>query len=539
MESQYRKYMELAVEEARKCRSVPFMGQPKVGAVVVTKNGKVYSGHRGEIEGHPTDHAEFVVLRKKAITDDLSECIVFTTLEPCTDRSAHGGKQPCLIHILNAKPKKVYIGMTDPNPTIRGLGRLILEMNDIEVQSFDPDLSKRLRHMNLGFSYNFLQETTVLEKNKASDDAMRFKELNRYLLANVGKSIHRDVDEVPKFPLIARADWFPPCLVPLKTVGTELLEAPFLSKVDSATLSVAIDGSGDRYPASEWLKKKRPSAIFKDDTIFTLSGIKTDEGQVAFEVTKSTYFSYYDNLEGIALELSHTVAPNTGDIATPEITKLPLRQFFGDITTEFSKRSASIGMNCLTILKRRGVGRSEFLFHDRTKYGANQTTLAEANNVWHVVPAGSFQPSGEPELLSCNFYRGILREYAEELISEEAVQAAIQSGEDFLELEKVASLMSSIERGKSSLWWIGLGLDPVTTKPEALMLCVLDCEDLGVDETWDYFRSSWEGTVFSIAWDREKIEALLRSKKCLPAGAACLSRGLELWDEIAELLASG
>lgn len=523
--------MELAVEEARKCRSVPFLGEPKVGAVIVTRDGEIFSGHRGEFDGHPNDHAEFVVIKKKASGANLDGCLVFTTLEPCTDRSAHAGKTPCILHVLNARPEAVYIGMTDPNPTIRGLGRMILEQNSIAVHSFDRDLCTKLWQMNAGFCYIHISSTSFFSKNRATKDAFRYKELNRPHLARHGKGFHRKVDGTPDFPLISKPEWLPKSMVPLERIRTSLQSqghevGRFQPK---PKLELRED---DRRTATEWFTSLRPQGKLTNDPTYALTELKIGEEEIGLLVETSDYFSYYDNLEAAALELSLAISKqSTKQKKTPVHTELPIRSSFGDITSDFRKRPLAIGMNCLTILKRAN-GNHEFLFHDRSRYGTEQVTLAEANEVWHVVPAGSFQAAGESDQVACNFSRGIMREYAEELVSERMVESCISEGRDFFDIEKVARLRKSVEDRKSSLWWLGMGLDPVTTKLETLMLCIVDCEDMNIQRPEDYFSPSWEGRVFPVALDRRRIESLLTAEKCLPAGAACLVRALDLWDEL-------
>ena len=59
-----REWMERAVDQARLSRGEPGRISPKVGAVVVNKNGEFLAeAHRGEDPGHK-DHAEFFALRK-------------------------------------------------------------------------------------------------------------------------------------------------------------------------------------------------------------------------------------------------------------------------------------------------------------------------------------------------------------------------------------------------------------------------------------------------------------------------------------------
>jgi ATP-dependent DNA helicase RecG len=104
----------LAVAEARKSIAEDD-GEPHpyVGAVVV-KNGEVLAtGFRGETGNGR--HAEFCALKK--INDDvdhvdLSDCTVYTTLEPCSQRNSPN-KTACATRLINAKVSRVVFGMPD------------------------------------------------------------------------------------------------------------------------------------------------------------------------------------------------------------------------------------------------------------------------------------------------------------------------------------------------------------------------------------------------------------------------------------------
>jgi pyrimidine deaminase RibD-like protein len=146
-----RKFMRLAIEEARK--SVPEDGRahPKVGVVIVkvviVKDGKVLaSAHRGEI---PQCHAEYIVLEKKLADVPLSGATVYTTLEPCTSRN--DPKVPCADRLAERKVGRVLIGMLDPNPDIRGRGDQVLSDAGIETQLFPRELRAQVEDMNREF----------------------------------------------------------------------------------------------------------------------------------------------------------------------------------------------------------------------------------------------------------------------------------------------------------------------------------------------------------------------------------------------------
>lgn len=142
-----RRFMELAVAEARKSRSEDDDVHPKVGVVVVKDGKEVVTAYRGELgEG---DHAEFTALEKKLRDDPIAGATVYTSLEPCTTRSHP--KIPCAERLVQRKVKRVVIGMLDPNPKICGRGELTLREANTEIGRFDPDLQAEIEEMNREF----------------------------------------------------------------------------------------------------------------------------------------------------------------------------------------------------------------------------------------------------------------------------------------------------------------------------------------------------------------------------------------------------
>lgn len=103
MEKEY--FMKKALLEAKKAydkEEVP------IGAVIV-KDGKIIARAHNlkEIEKDTTKHAELLAIQKaskKIGAWRLSECELYTTLEPCS---------MCAGAIINARIKKVYIGAKD------------------------------------------------------------------------------------------------------------------------------------------------------------------------------------------------------------------------------------------------------------------------------------------------------------------------------------------------------------------------------------------------------------------------------------------
>ncbi len=161
-----RELMELAIEESH--NSIPEhtdKTDPLVGAIIATADGKILTtadgknlatAHRGELrEG---EHCEFTLIERKLASMNLKGCVLYVTLEPCTDESRNQGKDPskvkkrgCSTHIRKARLSKVYIGVEDPNPKIAKKGIAKIREYRIDVEMFPSDLQERIRKDNEKF----------------------------------------------------------------------------------------------------------------------------------------------------------------------------------------------------------------------------------------------------------------------------------------------------------------------------------------------------------------------------------------------------
>ncbi|MFH0990329.1 MAG: ATP-binding protein [bacterium] len=123
---------------------------PKVGAILVSPDGELIgTAARGELRAG--DHAEYTLIDKKFRDKDITGSYLFATLEPCAPGSRRHPKVDCSERIVNARVKKVWVGIEDPDPIVDRKGIKYLEESGIEVEMFDEDLQDRIRKENEQF----------------------------------------------------------------------------------------------------------------------------------------------------------------------------------------------------------------------------------------------------------------------------------------------------------------------------------------------------------------------------------------------------
>ncbi len=98
---------------------------PVVGAVIVSRGRVLAEGYHRKA-GLP--HAEVEALRNSDVS--VQGATLYVNLEPC----AHFGRTPpCVEALIGAKVRRVVVGITDPNPEVRGRGIRRLRRAGIDV----------------------------------------------------------------------------------------------------------------------------------------------------------------------------------------------------------------------------------------------------------------------------------------------------------------------------------------------------------------------------------------------------------------------
>lgn len=134
-----KEYMKLADEQARINLKNNFQDGGPFGAVIV-KNGKIIAKARNQVlkKNDPTAHAEVMAIRqacKKLKTHDLSDCILYTSCEPCP---------MCLSASIWANIQEIYYGNTKKDADEIGF------RDDFIYQVFENKKETNFKKVQLG-----------------------------------------------------------------------------------------------------------------------------------------------------------------------------------------------------------------------------------------------------------------------------------------------------------------------------------------------------------------------------------------------------
>ncbi|WP_235523888.1 hypothetical protein [Caulobacter sp. Root487D2Y] len=153
--------MEAAIAEAAKCIPEDDRHHPMVGAVLTDAAGTILlTSHRGE--DRKGGHAEYLLFAKAEDRKlDLSDKVLFVTLEPCSRRSLD--KTPCVVRVVESGVRTVFIGTLDPNPQIIGRGVNHLIASGVTVEHFPAALRGQLADMNATFqgTHSYLVDPVI------------------------------------------------------------------------------------------------------------------------------------------------------------------------------------------------------------------------------------------------------------------------------------------------------------------------------------------------------------------------------------------
>lgn len=119
---------------------------PMVGAVIVKNDTIIGEGYHRKFGG---SHGEINAI--ESASEPVEGATLYVTLEPC---SHHGKTPPCVDRIIDVKPGRVVVAVTDPNPVVSGRG--IAKLRDSGIDVTVGVLEEECRSLNEKF-FTFME----------------------------------------------------------------------------------------------------------------------------------------------------------------------------------------------------------------------------------------------------------------------------------------------------------------------------------------------------------------------------------------------
>ncbi len=181
-------------------------------------------------------------------------------------------------------------------------------------------------------------------------------------------------------------------------------------------------------------------------------------------------------------------------------------------------------MSALTLRHDKQAGTATFPLHYR-----EPGKVGHAAGLYQVIPVGVFQPSGEAPWNEANdfsLWRGLLREYAEELLGTDEDHGSELAPIDYATWPLAKAMTDGLAGGRVRAWCLGLGADPLTFAIDLLAVVVIDAP-LYDDLFGAAVDANAEGRVTGPRpFDHASVSALLRDAPLQAAAEALLTLAL-------------
>ena len=222
------------------------------------------------------------------------------------------------------------------------------------------------------------------------------------------------------------------------------------------------------------------------------------EGKMELNIQETTYYDYYDTCERL---LYQAVCDINRGYQKKEKADFVCRL---NKPFDFESRVVGIGVSTLTIIKNL-EGKNYFLIHKRSG------KVAEATNTVSAVPAGTLEHLGKDKMngsgmILCN----IVREFEEELLGVQEVENA-----EYYPMDRV-------DLNGFEFKFLGMGLDPLTTKLEFMSCMVIDANVSKLFSDGfkgifsDIMKGSYEGSIHMVEFTKENLELHMHNRNAMP-----------------------
>ncbi|MDH6109637.1 hypothetical protein P3T36_000408 [Kitasatospora sp. MAP12-15] len=335
----------------------------------------------------------------------------------------------------------------------------------------------------------------------------------------------------PGTPMLARPHWVPEAPVPLERVRLRWRPDAAPAVIDGGereldgTRALREDGTPYVYYADA-VRELAPPRLFEGRSCYRLLEVGTDRAEPVLTFGPGQYFDMINVGEAAAHEYAAAALAGGG---TVDERATPFRAAVAD-PTDLARRPVMAATITLTIRHDRAAGTAEFLLHWR-----DPAKVASGGGLCQVIPAGMFQSSYDApwnEAHDFDLWRAILRELSEELLGGSEDYGSDLAPIDYQAWPLHQALGAAREQGTLRLYWLGVGMDPLTYAADLLTVAVFDAELF--DETFrDLTAANEEGhrigagaDSLGIPFTAEQIDRLTDASSATdrmqPVGAALL-----------------
>jgi hypothetical protein len=339
-------------------------------------------------------------------------------------------------------------------------------------------------------------------------------------------------------PLLAPPAWRLPAPVPMDSIRLEFRpdaprpDVPDLAALAPYALPERADGIRyERYSdvvaalAAPAIYENRPTYRLVEADLAGLAGPRLAFGRGRFfdavDACDPAGHEYaaaeYGASEGSAtLDATVRAEATTAD-------RYPFRTALGG-PASLARRSASLATSALTLRHDAAAGTATFPLHYR-----HPGQVSHAGGLYQVIPVGVFQPSGEAAWNEANdfsLWRGLLREYAEELLGADEDHGSERAPIDYAAWPLAKAMTDGLADGRVRAWCLGLGADPLTFAVDLLAVVVIDAS-LYDDLFGDLVDANAEGRVIKPRpFDEPSVTGLIADTPLQAAAAALLTLAL-------------
>jgi transcriptional regulator with XRE-family HTH domain len=315
----------------------------------------------------------------------------------------------------------------------------------------------------------------VLRSQREWRMVRQYLDHHRRSLTDAAAEEYPDAVRLPDSPVIAAERWLLDEPRTFDDIGLAWLTdppAPVVVGTESESANVRpLTMSGERYERySRAMRDLARPALFENRPGYRL--LDVDWSRPGAHMLFG-YTSYFESIIDVSTALAHefAAAALAGRSGASTDKALPFRVLVGN-PFDLAWRAVLPSINTLTI--RRGPDGASFLLHYR-----DPAAVASASSLYHVMPAGVFQPSSITPWHQANdfsLWRSSMREYAEEFLNVEEADGSSAEPLDYEGREPYRSMELARQAGRFTLWCFGVALDPLTLCGELLSVAIIDAE---------------------------------------------------------------